>query len=70
MGGDLMAREWDVPGYTGVKVLGSGGFGEVVNMENAFLKKSECVFRESKSLRFSHWRSVRAGGLLACGFCV
>ncbi len=39
MGGDLMAREWDVPGYTGVKVLGSGGFGEVVNMENAFLKK-------------------------------
>src|ERR1700722_7598694 len=30
MGGDLMAREWDVPGYTGVKVLGSGGFGEVV----------------------------------------
>jgi hypothetical protein len=30
MGGDLMAREWDVPGYTGLKVLGSGGFGEVV----------------------------------------
>ncbi len=30
MGGDLMAREWDVPGYTGVKTLGSGGFGEVV----------------------------------------
>src|SRR2546423_14401410 len=30
MGGDLMAREWDVPGYTEVKVLGSGGFGEVV----------------------------------------
>ena len=30
MGGDLMAREWDVPGYTGVKMLGSGGFGEVV----------------------------------------
>src|SRR5580658_7300210 len=29
-GGDLMAREWDVPGYTEVKVLGSGGFGEVV----------------------------------------
>ena len=25
-----MAREWDVPGYTEVKVLGSGGFGEVV----------------------------------------
>ena len=30
MGGDLMARDWDVPGYTEVKVLGSGGFGEVV----------------------------------------
>ena len=30
MGGDLMAREWDVPGYTEVKALGSGGFGEVV----------------------------------------
>jgi serine/threonine-protein kinase len=30
MGGDLMARAWDVPGYTEVKVLGSGGFGEVV----------------------------------------
>src|SRR6266478_5260132 len=30
MGGDLMAREWDVPGYTEVKVMGSGGFGEVV----------------------------------------
>ena len=30
MGGDLMAREWDVPGFTEVKVLGSGGFGEVV----------------------------------------
>ncbi len=30
MGGDLMAREWDVPGYTGVKTLGSGGFGDVV----------------------------------------
>src|SRR5580704_11929545 len=30
MGGGLMAREWDVPGYTEVKVLGSGGFGEVV----------------------------------------
>jgi protein kinase-like protein len=29
MGGDLMAREWNVPGYTEVKVLGSGGFGEV-----------------------------------------
>ena len=25
-----MARGWDVPGYTEVKVLGSGGFGEVV----------------------------------------
>jgi eukaryotic-like serine/threonine-protein kinase len=25
-----MGREWDVPGYTGLKVLGSGGFGEVV----------------------------------------
>ncbi|MGH3187068.1 MAG: protein kinase domain-containing protein [Streptosporangiaceae bacterium] len=25
-----MAREWDVPGYTEVKTLGSGGFGEVV----------------------------------------
>ena len=25
-----MAREWDVPGYTAVKTLGSGGFGEVV----------------------------------------
>ena len=30
MGGDLMAQQWDVPGYTGVKTLGSGGFGEVV----------------------------------------
>ena len=30
MGGDLMAREWDVPGYTEVKTLGSGGFGDVV----------------------------------------
>ena len=30
MGGDLMTREWNVPGYTEVKVLGSGGFGEVV----------------------------------------
>src|ERR1700745_2284718 len=30
MGGDLMPRAWDVPGYTEVKVLGSGGFGEVV----------------------------------------
>ena len=30
MGGDLMVREWDVPGFTEVKVLGSGGFGEVV----------------------------------------
>jgi Protein kinase domain len=30
MGGDPMGRQWDVPGYTGVKVLGSGGFGEVV----------------------------------------
>jgi len=30
MGGDLMARGWVLPGYTEVKVLGSGGFGEVV----------------------------------------
>jgi hypothetical protein len=30
MGGDLMAQQWGVPGYTGVKALGSGGFGEVV----------------------------------------
>jgi hypothetical protein len=30
MGGDLMAREWDVRGYTEVKALGSGGFGDVV----------------------------------------
>ena len=30
MGGDLMARERDVPGYTEVKTLGSGGFGDVV----------------------------------------
>ena len=30
MGGDLVAREWGVAGYTGVKTLGSGGFGEVV----------------------------------------
>src|SRR5260370_17333733 len=30
MGGGLMAREWDVAGYTEVKALGSGGFGEVV----------------------------------------
>jgi Protein kinase domain len=30
MGGDLVAQQWDVPGYTGVKALGSGGFGEVV----------------------------------------
>src|SRR5579859_6280257 len=30
MGGDLMAREWDVPGYTELKTLGSGGFGDVV----------------------------------------
>src|SRR3984885_15707466 len=30
MGGDLMAREWNVPGYTEVKMLGSGGFGDVV----------------------------------------
>jgi protein kinase-like protein len=29
-GGGLMAREWDVPGYTEVKMLGSGGFGDVV----------------------------------------
>jgi len=30
MGGDLMAQQWDVPGFTEVRVLGSGGFGEVV----------------------------------------
>jgi len=30
MGGDLVARQWSVAGYTGVKTLGSGGFGEVV----------------------------------------
>jgi hypothetical protein len=30
MGGDLMAQRWDVPGYTEVKALGSGGFGDVV----------------------------------------
>jgi Protein kinase domain len=30
MGGDLMARQWNVPGYTELKTLGSGGFGEVV----------------------------------------
>src|SRR5260370_29714331 len=30
MGGDVMAREWDVAGYTEVKTLGSGGFGDVV----------------------------------------
>jgi hypothetical protein len=30
MGGDLMAREWDVSGYTEMKTLGSGGFGDVV----------------------------------------
>jgi eukaryotic-like serine/threonine-protein kinase len=30
MGGDLMAQQWDVPGYTGVRALGSGGFGDVV----------------------------------------
>src|SRR5260370_2745700 len=30
MGGDLMAREWDVAGYTEVKTLGSGGVGDVV----------------------------------------
>jgi eukaryotic-like serine/threonine-protein kinase len=30
MGGDLMAQQWDLPGYTEVKVLGSGGFGHVV----------------------------------------
>ena len=29
-GWGLMAREWDVPGYTEVKALGSGGFGDVV----------------------------------------
>jgi serine/threonine-protein kinase len=30
MGGDLMAQEWDVPGYTRMKALGSGAFGDVV----------------------------------------
>ncbi len=35
MGGDLMAREWDVPGYAGIKTLGSGGFGEVVLARHA-----------------------------------
>ncbi len=30
MGGDLMAREWNLPGYTEVRALGSGGFGDVV----------------------------------------
>ena len=30
MGGGQMAQQWNVPGYTGLKVLGSGGFGEVV----------------------------------------
>ena len=25
-----MAQQWDVPGYTEVKTLGSGGFGDVV----------------------------------------
>ena len=30
MGGDLMAQQWAVPGYTQVKALGSGGFGDVV----------------------------------------
>jgi len=30
MGGDLMAQQWDVPGYTALKALGSGGFGDVV----------------------------------------
>jgi hypothetical protein len=30
MGGDLMAQQWAVPGYTEVKALGSGGFGDVV----------------------------------------
>jgi Protein kinase domain len=30
MGGDLMAHQWELPGYTEEKVLGSGGFGEVV----------------------------------------
>src|SRR5580658_9583605 len=29
-GWGLMAQQWDVPGYTGVKALGSGGFGDVV----------------------------------------
>src|ERR1700755_2012097 len=35
MGGDLMTRAWNVPGYTEVKVLGSGGFGEVVLARHA-----------------------------------
>jgi len=30
IGGDLMADTWGLPGYTEVKVLGSGGFGEVM----------------------------------------
>jgi hypothetical protein len=30
MGGDLVAGQWGVAGYTGVRALGSGGFGEVV----------------------------------------
>src|SRR5579863_5290204 len=30
MGGDLIAQRWAVPGYTEVKALGSGGFGDVV----------------------------------------
>src|ERR1700689_4534049 len=30
MGGDLMAQEWKVPGFTELKALGSGGFGDVV----------------------------------------
>src|ERR1700683_1783161 len=30
MGGALMAQQWDVPGYTALKALGSGGFGDVV----------------------------------------
>jgi serine/threonine-protein kinase len=30
MGGDLMAQKWGLAGYTEVKALGSGGFGDVV----------------------------------------
>src|SRR5580704_1422091 len=30
MGGDLMAQQWDVPVFSVVKTVGSGGFGDVV----------------------------------------